>query len=64
VLDKDKKTQVAEGFNDFLKAQRLAQGPENNLTPETNSLKREVPIDPKKTGESTRLMSRKINADV
>jgi hypothetical protein len=64
VLDQDKKAQLAEGFNAFLKARRLAQGPMNNLTPETDNLKREAPMDPKKTGESTRSMPRKINANM
>jgi hypothetical protein len=50
-LDEDKKAQLAEGFNMFLKAQRLAQGPMNNLTSETNNLKREAPIDSENTGE-------------
>jgi hypothetical protein len=36
----------------------------NNLTPETDNLKREAPMDPKKTGESTRSMPRKINANM
>jgi hypothetical protein len=51
VLDQDKKAQLAEGFSAFLKAQRLAQGPMNNLTSETDNLKKEGPMDPKKTGE-------------
>jgi hypothetical protein len=50
-LDQDKKAQLAEGFNAFLKAQRLAQGPMNNLTSETDNLRREAPMDPKNTGE-------------
>jgi hypothetical protein len=51
VLDQDKKAQLAERFSAFLKAQRLAQGPMNNLTSETDNLKREAPMDPNKTGE-------------
>ena len=51
VLDQDKKAQLAERFSAFLKAQRLAQGPMNNLTSKTDNLKREAPMDPNKIGE-------------
>jgi hypothetical protein len=50
VLDQVNKAQLAEGFNMFLKAQHLAQGPTNNSTPEMANLKREAPMALKKTG--------------
>jgi len=63
-LDQVKKTKLAEGFNAFLKAQHIAQGSTNTATPEMANLKREAPMAPKKTGQSTHLIPRTINADV
>jgi hypothetical protein len=63
-LDQVNKAKLAEGFNAFLKTQHLAQGSTNNSTPEMANLKREAPMAPKKTGQSTRLMPITINADV